>query len=79
MGDIAPESTLPYPPVHVDKKFVVLSDWYVFFAYLHSSMILLINDRDKGMARSRTTIPMTVSSFISVLELEEWLADAVRL
>ncbi|KAF8878715.1 HAD-like domain-containing protein [Infundibulicybe gibba] len=23
----APESTLPYPPVHKDKKFVVLSDW----------------------------------------------------
>ncbi|EIM89227.1 uncharacterized protein STEHIDRAFT_52744 [Stereum hirsutum FP-91666 SS1] len=28
MADIeAPESTLPYPPVHKDKKFVVLSDW----------------------------------------------------
>jgi 2,3-diketo-5-methylthio-1-phosphopentane phosphatase len=25
--DIPPESTLPYPPVHKDKKFVVLSDW----------------------------------------------------
>lgn len=25
--DDAPESTLPYPPVHKDKKFVVLSDW----------------------------------------------------
>jgi len=23
----APESTLPYPPIHQDKKFVVLSDW----------------------------------------------------
>ncbi|KAI9511028.1 HAD-like domain-containing protein [Russula earlei] len=23
----APKSTLPYPPVHRDKKFVVLSDW----------------------------------------------------
>jgi len=23
----APESTLPYPPVHKDKKFVVLTDW----------------------------------------------------
>jgi len=22
-----PESTLPYPPVHRDKKFVILSDW----------------------------------------------------
>lgn len=22
-----PESTLPYPPIHTDKKFVVLSDW----------------------------------------------------
>ena len=21
------ESTLPYPPVHEDKKFVVLTDW----------------------------------------------------
>ncbi|KAH9848787.1 HAD-like domain-containing protein [Lenzites betulinus] len=25
--DAAPESTLPYPPIHKDKKFVVLSDW----------------------------------------------------
>ncbi|KAH9029978.1 HAD-like domain-containing protein [Lactarius pseudohatsudake] len=25
--DNAPESTLPYPPIHEDKKFVVLSDW----------------------------------------------------
>jgi len=23
----APHSTLPYPPVHTDKKFVILSDW----------------------------------------------------
>ncbi|KAF8730661.1 hypothetical protein AX14_005305 [Amanita brunnescens Koide BX004] len=23
----APESTLPYPPIHTDKRFVVLSDW----------------------------------------------------
>ncbi|KAL1690525.1 HAD-like domain-containing protein [Schizophyllum commune] len=28
MGDnTAPESTLPYPPIHKDAKFVVLSDW----------------------------------------------------
>ncbi|KAI0039090.1 hypothetical protein FA95DRAFT_1550906 [Auriscalpium vulgare] len=27
MADEAPKSTLPYPPVHKDKKFVVLSDW----------------------------------------------------
>ncbi|KAH9933028.1 HAD-like domain-containing protein [Fomitopsis serialis] len=26
-SDAAPESTLPYPPLHKDKKFVVLSDW----------------------------------------------------
>ncbi|KAI0367417.1 hypothetical protein BV20DRAFT_1045630 [Pilatotrama ljubarskyi] len=25
--DPAPQSTLPYPPIHKDKKFVVLSDW----------------------------------------------------
>ncbi len=25
--DPAPQSTLPYPPLHKDKKFVVLSDW----------------------------------------------------
>ena len=24
-----PESTLPYPPIHKDKKFIVLSDWFV--------------------------------------------------
>ncbi|KAJ7473787.1 HAD-like domain-containing protein [Mycena galericulata] len=27
MGDLIPESTLPYPPVYKDKRFVVLSDW----------------------------------------------------
>ncbi|KAI0026798.1 HAD-like domain-containing protein [Vararia minispora EC-137] len=27
LEEIAPESTLPYPPVHTDKKFVVFSDW----------------------------------------------------
>lgn len=27
MPEPAPESTLPYPPLHKDKKFVVLSDW----------------------------------------------------
>jgi hypothetical protein len=26
--DLVPESTLPYPPIYTDKKFVVLSDWY---------------------------------------------------
>ncbi|KAF8632335.1 hypothetical protein AX15_001923 [Amanita polypyramis BW_CC] len=26
-NEAAPESTLPYPPVHTDKRFVVLSDW----------------------------------------------------
>jgi hypothetical protein len=29
MSDAVPESTLPYPPVYKDKRFVVLSDWYV--------------------------------------------------
>ncbi|KAJ7768019.1 HAD-like domain-containing protein [Mycena olivaceomarginata] len=27
MSDAVPESTLPYPPVYKDKRFVVLSDW----------------------------------------------------
>ncbi|KDQ52166.1 hypothetical protein JAAARDRAFT_163079 [Jaapia argillacea MUCL 33604] len=27
MTEAAPHSTLPYPPIHKDKKFVVLSDW----------------------------------------------------
>ena len=27
--DPPPKSTLPYPPIHKDKKFVVLSDWLV--------------------------------------------------
>ena len=25
----APVSTMPYPPVHTDKEFVILSDWLV--------------------------------------------------
>ena len=28
MSDV-PESALPYPPIHTDKKFVVLTDWSV--------------------------------------------------
>jgi len=28
-AEITPESTLPYPPIHTDKEFVVLSDWLV--------------------------------------------------
>lgn len=27
-----PESTLPYPPIHDDKPYVVLSDWWVWLA-----------------------------------------------
>ncbi|KAI0338033.1 hypothetical protein BDW22DRAFT_1363392 [Trametopsis cervina] len=27
INPIAPPSTMPYPPLHTDKKFVVLSDW----------------------------------------------------
>jgi len=25
--EVAPDSTLPYPPLHINKKFVALSDW----------------------------------------------------
>jgi hypothetical protein len=28
MAVAIPESTLPYPPVYKDKRFVVLSDWF---------------------------------------------------
>ncbi|KAI6000382.1 HAD-like domain-containing protein [Pisolithus orientalis] len=31
MTETAPKSTLPYPPVHYGKQFVVLSDWYDYF------------------------------------------------
>ncbi|PIL30121.1 hypothetical protein GSI_07698 [Ganoderma sinense ZZ0214-1] len=34
--DPAPKSTLPYPPLHKDKKFVVLSDWDAFREMLES-------------------------------------------
>lgn len=30
-GPEVPASTMPYPPLHTDKKFVVLSDWLVQF------------------------------------------------
>lgn len=30
-GPEVPVSTMPYPPLHVDKKYVVLSDWLVLF------------------------------------------------
>lgn len=27
--EVPPVSTLPYPPLHLDNKFVALSDWFV--------------------------------------------------
>ncbi|EKM57696.1 uncharacterized protein PHACADRAFT_158734 [Phanerochaete carnosa HHB-10118-sp] len=30
-GPEVPLSTMPYPPLHADKRFVVLSDWLVPF------------------------------------------------
>jgi hypothetical protein len=41
-AEIAPESTLPYPPIHTDKKFVVLSDWLV--CIFRRSFILVVRD-----------------------------------
>lgn len=54
----APASALPYPPIHKDKKFVVLSDWYAHLVHLFT-----ITHRHRiaaGMARSLPMIPMTV-------------------
>lgn len=31
------ESTLPYPPIYEEKKFVVLSDWYVYCVLVETS------------------------------------------
>jgi hypothetical protein len=49
MTDSTPESTLPYPPIHKDKKFVVLSDWLVSF---HVKSRLIVTD--SGIARDGT-------------------------
>jgi hypothetical protein len=64
-AEIAPESTLPYPPIHTDKKFVVLSDWLV--CILRRSFILVVRDElsifcfnATGMALSPHMIPMIV-------------------
>ncbi|OBZ65635.1 Pdp3-interacting factor 1 [Grifola frondosa] len=38
-ADAAPASTLPYPPIHRDKKFVVLSDWLVGPQHVLSSAV----------------------------------------
>ena len=37
-----PESTLPYPPIHKDKKFVVLTDWSVKAHFMTSPMRQLV-------------------------------------
>lgn len=47
-----PESTLPYPPIHTDKRFVVLSDWLVYAfpldhqVQLSGSLKRYFHDRD---------------------------------
>jgi len=53
----APESTLPYPPLHKDKKFVVLSDWYV---YLFLLLLGLAEMASIGMARLQLETLTTV-------------------
>ncbi len=68
--DPAPESTLPYPPIHKDKKFVVLSDWLVRLPIPKQpdSPLLLYSIKDvrllllahTGMGRLRRAIPMIV-------------------
>ncbi|KIJ56217.1 hypothetical protein M422DRAFT_23550 [Sphaerobolus stellatus SS14] len=40
MSISAPESTLPYPPIHKGKKFVVLSDWDGTITTLDSNDLL---------------------------------------
>lgn len=46
MSEQAPESTLPYPPIHKDKKFVALSDWFVssWLAFGYSILTRLYRD-----------------------------------
>lgn len=51
-----PESTLPYAPLHVDKKFIVLSDWFD----LKSGLIYTNSSNTTGMAQSRPLIRMIV-------------------
>jgi hypothetical protein len=52
----APHSTLPYPPIHTDKKFVALSDWCA----LRSFVMHIETGYRLGMARSLQEIPMIV-------------------
>ena len=62
-AEIPPESTLPYPPIHTDKKFVVLSDWLVciFRRWPHMMNSLSISCFNAtGMALSPHMIPMIV-------------------
>lgn len=40
----APLSTMPYPPLHQDKKFVVLSDWLVHFMVRSRNQTVSLND-----------------------------------
>ena len=56
--DKAPESTLPYPPIHKDKKFVVLTDWCVASRFRGRRFAMTSND--EGTAQSRLMIPMIV-------------------
>lgn len=40
-GPEVPVSTMPYPPLHVDKKYVVLSDWLVLFMVRPGNLTVL--------------------------------------
>ncbi|KAF7289848.1 hypothetical protein MIND_01359200 [Mycena indigotica] len=58
-SDAIPESTLPYPPVYKDKRFVVLSDWFV--PLLPASLELRAQSkRHAGTERLQHKIPTTV-------------------
>ena len=51
INPIAPESTLPYPPIYKDKKFIVLSDWCVIshdIPFLADTLLLLAPFAQRG-------------------------------
>jgi hypothetical protein len=69
--DTAPESTLPYPPVHNDKKFVVLTDWYAFVVHFRSRCHLSLDYPSIiGTARSRHMTRTIVSSSMCFASLK---------
>ncbi|KAK7038398.1 HAD-like domain-containing protein [Favolaschia claudopus] len=87
MSDPVPESTLPYPPVYKDKRFVVLSDWDGTITTQDSNDYMTDNlgyGKDKRRAgnlsvlEGRTTFRDSFREMLESIVANGWSFDACK-